>query len=261
MNELVSQTTLTMKIWIAIASAMLTFNLHAQLTGDKIKTSEGEVTIQPILHGTLGLEWNGLIIYFDPYGGPEVFADFPKADLILITDIHGDHHNPTTLDAMDTDDVQFVVPQAVLEKMENEYRTKVLANGESWEWQNIEIKALPMYNLPEEEDSRHPKGRGNGYILTIGDTQIYISGDTEDIDEMRALEKIDVAFVCMNLPYTMSVDQAADAILDFKPSIVYPFHFRGKDGLADVDRFKQLVNSSNADIDVRLREWYLSQEE
>lgn len=100
------------------------------------------------------------------------------------------------------------------------------------------------------------KGRGNGYLLTIGDKRIYISGDTADTPEMRNLEDIDVAFVCMNLPYTMDIESAASAVLDFKPRIVYPFHFRGSGGLSDVEAFKKLVNEKNQEIEVRLREWY-----
>ena len=112
-----------------------------------------------------------------------------------------------------------------------------------------------MYNLPETEDSRHPKSRGNGYVLNLGGKRLYISGDTEDIPEMRTLQDIDIAFVCMNLPYTMTVEQAASAVLEFKPNIVYPFHYRGKGGLADVEKFQQLV-SEDQEIEVRLRDWY-----
>ena len=113
-----------------------------------------------------------------------------------------------------------------------------------------------MYNLPEAADSRHTKGRGNGYILTMGGKKIYLSGDTEDIPEMRALKDIDVAFVCMNLPFTMDINQAASAVLEFKPKIVYPYHYRGQGGLADVEGFKKLVNAGNPKIEVRLRSWY-----
>jgi L-ascorbate metabolism protein UlaG (beta-lactamase superfamily) len=121
---------------------------------------------------------------------------------------------------------------------------------------NIRVEAIPMYNLPESPDNRHTKGRGNGYVLTIGGKRIYISGDTEAIPEMRTLKNIDVAFVCMNLPYTMDVDQAADGVLDFVPKVVYPYHYRGKGGLSDIDKFKALVNKKNTNIDVRLRNWY-----
>ena len=243
-------------ILLALALLLVT-DLSAQsLKGDIIPTSDGNLTIQPILHGTLGLEWQGKIIYIDPYGGAEAFAGLPDPDMIIITDIHGDHHNPKTLEVLQTEGVKFVVPQAVADQMEVAYDLQVMGNGDSWSWQGITIEALPMYNLPEDETSRHTKGRGNGYLLTFGGKRIYISGDTEDIPEMRALENIDVAFVCMNLPYTMSIDQAADAVLEFQPAVVYPFHYRGTEGLADVDQFKAMVIGKNDRIDVRLRSWY-----
>lgn len=113
-----------------------------------------------------------------------------------------------------------------------------------------------MYNLPVTADSRHPQGRGNGYVLSFGNKNIYLSGDTSGIPEMRTLKNIDVAFVCMNLPYTMDVDEAAEAVLDFKPKVVYPYHYRGQNGLSDVTRFKQLVNGKDKKIEVRLRDWY-----
>jgi L-ascorbate metabolism protein UlaG (beta-lactamase superfamily) len=113
-----------------------------------------------------------------------------------------------------------------------------------------------MYNLPETEDSRHPKGRGNGYVINLGGKSVYFSGDTEDIPEMRSLKNIDIAFVCMNLPFTMDVEQAAHAVLAFKPKIVYPYHYRGQNGLSDVEIFKKAVNAGNNKIDVRLRNWY-----
>ena len=113
-----------------------------------------------------------------------------------------------------------------------------------------------MYNLPEDSESRHTKGRGNGYVLNMGGKNVYFSGDTEDIPEMRALKNIDVAFVCMNLPYTMDIDQASSAVLDFKPKIMYPYHYRGQGGLADVDAFQKKVTDANDKIDVRLRNWY-----
>jgi len=244
---------LTIFIAIFVVSAV-----HSQpLKGDRINTQAGDLTIHPIIHGTFALEWNGIIIYNDPYGGAEKFEEIPDADLILITDIHGDHLDLKTLDALNTTKAIFIVPQAVADKMPESYKDQLilLVNGEESEVKDIKIEAVPMYNLPEEEDSRHTKGRGNGYILTIGGKRIYISGDTEDIPEMRMLKDIDVAFVCMNLPYTMDVEQAASAVLEFKPKVVYPFHYRGKDGLADVDLFKSLV-SKDPSIEVCLRDWY-----
>nr|WKN39809.1 MBL fold metallo-hydrolase [Tunicatimonas sp. TK19036] len=228
-------------------------------SSDQLETSEGMVSIQPVLHGTVAFTWNDQTIYVDPYGGAEAFAGIDAPDLILITDIHGDHMDVKTLEAIETTDVPMVVPQAVADQLPESFQEQlvIIGNGESTEQLGVSIEALPMYNLPENDpDSRHTKGRGNGYLLTFGDKTVYLSGDTEDIEEMRALEDIDVAFVCMNLPYTMSVDQAASAVLEFEPVMVYPYHYRGTDGLSDVEKFKELVNAENEDIEVRLRAWY-----
>ncbi|MEQ9438787.1 MAG: MBL fold metallo-hydrolase [Cyclobacteriaceae bacterium] len=227
-------------------------------SSDQLETSEGPVTIQPILHGTVAFTWNEQTIYVDPYGGAEAFAGVDTPDLILITDIHGDHMNPETLEAIETSNVMMVVPQAVADELPEAFQEQlvIIGNGETTDQLGISIEATPMYNLPETADSRHVKGRGNGYLLSFGDKTVYISGDTHDTEEMRALENIDVAFVCMNPPYTMSVEQAADAVLEFQPKVIYPFHYRSPDGLNDVEKFKELVNSKNKNIEVRLRAWY-----
>ncbi|SMG10073.1 L-ascorbate metabolism protein UlaG, beta-lactamase superfamily [Marivirga sericea] len=244
-----------MKKILVFIFALFSSSAFAQ---DIIKTKSAEIKIHPILHGTLAIEYNDITIYVDPYGGAEGFKGLNDADLILITDIHGDHLNTETLKALNTTNSHFIVPEAVAKQMEgiNNDEIEVLDNDKSTSLNGIDIKAIPMYNLPVDAETRHPKGRGNGYLLSIADKTIYISGDTEDIPEMRALKNIDVAFVCMNLPYTMSVDKAADAVLDFKPAIIYPFHFRGQGGLADVEKFKSLVNDKNDNIEVRLRNWY-----
>jgi L-ascorbate metabolism protein UlaG (beta-lactamase superfamily) len=159
---------------------------------------------------------------------------------------------------LDLTNAIIVAPKAVAEKLpaESGKSIQIMNNGQTESISGISISAIPMYNLPETADSRHPKGRGNGYILDLGGKKVYLSGDTEDIPEMRALKGIDVAFVCMNLPYTMDVDQASDAVSEFKPAIVYPYHFRGGDGLADVEKFKSIVNSNAPQVEVRLRNWY-----
>lgn len=227
---------------------------------DVIETTQGSISIQPIIHGTVVVEWRDITIYIDPYGGEERFEGLNKPDIVLITDIHGDHLNEKTLNGLDLTGAQLFVPKAVKDKLSPSIQTKasVIGNGEDINYLNINIAAVPMYNLPNDETARHPKGRGNGYILTIGEERIYFSGDTEDIPEMRELKDIDVAFVCMNLPYTMDINQAASAVLDFKPTVVYPYHYRGSGGLSDVDAFKKLVVSGNKDIEVRLKNWYLT---
>ncbi|MBL7473406.1 MBL fold metallo-hydrolase [Robertkochia sediminum] len=226
-------------------------DLHAQDTINKVQ-------IDPVLHGSLVLQFNGKTIYLDPYGGAELYQNFPKPDMVLITDIHGDHLHQETLDGIATEQGLLIAPQAVYDKLEgNQFREiMIMNNGEDTVIDDIGIEAIPMYNLPETEDSRHPKGRGNGYILTLGDQRIYISGDTEDTPEMRALRNIDIAFVCMNMPYTMTVEQAADAVNEFKPAVVYPYHYRGRPDMSDTEKFKSLVEANNEVTEVRLRNWY-----
>ena len=222
---------------------------------DHEKVAGGELTIQPVMHATFVLRYNYKTIYVDPTGGVKAFQGIAAPDLILITDIHGDHFAPGTLDSVNSAHAVLVVPQAVADKLPSttdRQKLVVLKNGEQTTQAGISIAAIPMYNLPDTANAFHTKGRGNGYVLTIGGKKIYISGDTEDIPEMRALKNIDIAFVCMNLPYTMDVDQAAQGVLAFRPKVIYPYHYRGQ----DVDRFKTLVNAGSKDIDVRLRNWY-----
>lgn len=249
-----------MKKFIAILPLILSFVLllAQRPKPDVIETSKGSLTIQPVLHATLALTWNGITIYVDPYGGVKAFEGLATPSLILITDIHGDHMNVETLNAIETARAIIIAPQAVREQLPENLanQTIPLANGSTIQQFGITITAIPMYNLPETEDSRHPRGRGNGYVLGIGGKQVYISGDTQDITEMRAQKDIDIAFVCMNQPFTMTVEQAASAVLEFKPKIVFPFHYRGQGGFSDVEKFKKLVKEGNTAVDVRLRNWY-----
>lgn len=225
---------------------------------DTLATDYGKLIIRPLMHATLVLEWDGKTIYVDPTGDSNLFKGINPPDIILITDIHGDHTNLNTLKQLDTKNTRFVVPPAVADiiKKDFEKQLSIISNGGMVVIDDIFINAIPMYNLPESADSKHPRGRGNGYFLNIDGKGIYISGDTEDIKEMRELRGIDVAFVCMNLPYTMNIYQAADAVLDFKPKIVYPYHYRGRPDMSDVNKFKKLVNAKNKKIEVRLRNWY-----
>jgi len=217
------------------------------------------VVIHPVFHGSIVLETPGHVIYVDPYNGAQGFAKYPAPDLVLITDIHPDHLDTNTLAGLDLKKAKFIVPQAVMDQLPERYReqAQVIGNGMHTDLPGLGIDAVPMYNLPGPHEQFHVKGRGNGYVLTAGGERIYISGDTEDIPEMRALKDIDIAFVCMNQPFTMTVDQAADAVLAFKPKVVYPYHYRDQGGaLSDVARFKQLVNAKDAHITVRQEDWY-----
>ncbi|CAM4252487.1 MBL fold metallo-hydrolase [Gillisia limnaea] len=217
-----------------------------------------EISIDPIMHGTAIINWGEMVIYLDPTGGAEAFEGKPEPDFVLITDIHGDHMDAKTLTAMELGDTKILAPQAVKDQLPKELGEKisVINNDETQNFMEFSITAIPMYNLPEAADAFHPKGRGNGYILEKDGKRFYISGDTEDIPEMRNLKNIDMALVAMNLPYTMTVDQAAEAVLAFQPKQVYPFHYRGGDGLSDVEKFKKTVNQKNSKIEVVLLDWY-----
>lgn len=225
----------------------------AETNTDQIRTLKGDLIVHILNHATFALEWNEQMIYVDPVGPAERFARLNKPDLVLITDIHGDHLSVDTLRGVVTDKTRFVVPPAVADQLAEPLRKRsaIMTNGQTETVLGIKIEAVPMYNTTPDRLRYHPKGRGNGYVLTLGETRIYISGDTEDIPEMRSLKDIDIAFVCMNLPYTMTVEQAASAVREFKPKIVYPYHCRG----SDLEKFKSLVGN-DLGIEVRLRDWY-----
>jgi L-ascorbate metabolism protein UlaG (beta-lactamase superfamily) len=243
-----------MKACILNFLIFISLGLFAQSTESIIKTKKGPLLITPLKHATFTMAWNNMTIYVDPTGGAEAFENSKRPDIILITDIHGDHFDLKTLDAVVTKSTMLIVPQAVANLLPNTLtaKLKVLNNDESTKTGSLAIKAIPMYNLPEEANSMHVKGRGNGYLMKFANKKIYISGDTEDVKEMRNLHDVDAAFLCMNLPYTMNITQAVSATLDFKPKIVYPYHYRGKDGFSDVGKFKELINQSNPKIEVRL---------
>jgi L-ascorbate metabolism protein UlaG (beta-lactamase superfamily) len=216
---------------------------------DRISTPAGAVEITPIEHASFTLGAGNKLIYIDP-SPAQLFQNKSKADLILITDIHGDHMDPAAVKELSRPDTEVIAPAAVAKTI---HSAKVIKNGEKTTWGNWRIEAVPMYNLkrgPAPGQLYHTKGRGNGYVLSYGGTRFYISGDTEDTPEMRSLKNIDVAFICMNLPYTMTPAEAAAAVKAFHPKIVYPYHYRGQ----DPEKFVELLKGTG--IEVRLREWY-----
>lgn len=245
------------KLTLLFAFAVLSSaSLFAQLSNspDMFETDKGELTIYPINHGAVAFTFDGKTIFVDPYGGAEKFSRFDAPDLILITDIHGDHLNTNTLDGLDTKNTTFVVPQAVADRMDESYKDQlvILANEETKTVLGMDVTGVAMYNLPDDESSRHSKGRGNGYVIDFGGKHVYLSGDTEDVPEMRSLENIDIAFVCMNLPYTMDIYQAASAVIEFEPIVMYPYHHRGQ----DIEKFKTLIEIAQIDTEIRLKDWY-----
>ncbi|HUF62841.1 MAG TPA: MBL fold metallo-hydrolase, partial [Verrucomicrobiales bacterium] len=205
-----------------------------------------------VQHASFVLRWRDLILYNDPVGGAAPYAGLPPAGLILVGHQHGDHFNTATLDAVRAADAALVVPPDVFDRLTAAQRETaiVLANGEETEILGLHIAAVPAYN------DRHPQGRDNGYVLTIANRRIYISGDTGPTPEMLALQEIDLAFLCMNVPFTMTVDQAAEALLAFRPRLVYPYHYRNQDGgFANLGRLRSLLGEGSG-VQVKEGDWY-----
>lgn len=212
-------------------------------------TGIGAVRITPIYHATAMIQMGRDIIYIDP-AKPAKIDGLSPADLILITDIHGDHMDAADVTQLSKSGTTVIAPAAVQKTIT---QARVLANGESTRWHDFKITAVPMYNINHNQPSGQPyhdKGRGNGYVLNYGGKNFYFAGDTEGTPEMRALKNIDVAFIPMNLPYTMTPTEAADAVKAFHPKVAIPYHYKGQ----DIAQFKAALEGSG--IEVRLLDWY-----
>lgn len=222
------------------------------------QSEQGEIEIMPISHASMRLIFNEQRIYVDPVGESTDYAKMKSADLILLTHDHPDHFNLEILQQISSDSTTIIAPENVANLMPEKLRekTKILENNDFLKFEGISIHAVPMYNLREEAQKFHPKGDGNAYILDNSQKRIYIAGDTGPIPELRNLKNIDIAFIPMNLPYTMSVADAADAVLDFKPKKVYPYHYRGKNGFSDIAQFKNIINTNDPEIQVVQLDWY-----
>jgi L-ascorbate metabolism protein UlaG (beta-lactamase superfamily) len=231
------------------ASLAMSVFVHAAGAPQTFQTSAGAVRITPLYHASTMIEAGGKIIYIDP-ANPAKFDGLPKADLILVTHIHSDHMDPASISQISKTGTDIIAPRAVLATVKT---AKPISNGETKTWQSWTIEAVPAYNLkrgPAPGKLFHEKGIGNGYVLTYGGVRFYFSGDTEGIPEMRALKNIDVAFVCMNLPYTMPPEEAADAVKAFHPKIVIPYHYQG----SELAVFQKRLEGTG--IEVRLLNWY-----
>lgn len=227
---------------------------EGEMEGDSYDTDNGKIVVHPVAHASMVLAVPGTVIYVDPVGGAAAYEGLPEPDLILITHEHGDHYDAETLAAIGGDDARLITNPAVFEMLPEELKARAgaIGNGESTSAGDIKIDAIPAYNTTEERKQYHPQGRDNGYVLSIDGKTVYIAGDTEDIPEMRALTGIDIAFLPMNLPYTMDVAQAASAVGAFAPAIVYPYHYRG----SDIDEFERLVEEEDAGSEVVRGDWY-----
>jgi L-ascorbate metabolism protein UlaG (beta-lactamase superfamily) len=215
---------------------------------DTFQTSEGELKITFLGHGSLYFEFGGKVIQVDPYGNVADYSQLPKADIVLLTHEHHDHLDPAALKKIRTQKTKIVMTASCVQEIKDGI---VMKNGDERTVDGLHIRAVPAYNVMHKRDNGqpyHPRGTGNGYVLTFGDMRIYVAGDTENIPEMKAIGDIDVAFLPMNLPYTMTPEMVADAARTLRSGILYPYHY----GQTDTSRLEQLLEGE--EIEVRIRE-------
>jgi L-ascorbate metabolism protein UlaG (beta-lactamase superfamily) len=241
-----------MKLLLLLSLACAIFPLSAManqaLQKDTFKTSGGDLEIYFIGHGSLMFTFGGKTIHVDPTG---MFGDYdhlPKADLVLITHEHFDHFDPKTLAKITTEKTPIIATATVSKQLPG---CTVMKNGDTIKLEGLTVEAVPAYNMVHMRSPGnpfHPKGVGNGYIITFGDKRVYVAGDTENTPEMKALKNIDIAFLPMNLPYTMTPEMVADAAKAFMPKILYPYHF------GDTDTSKLVDLLKGVPIEVRIRD-------
>ena len=233
-------------ILFALTANSQTINTVKSFEKDTFKTSKGPLVITFIGHGTLMIESAKKVIHVDPVSQSADYSSLPKGDLILITHEHGDHLDKKALALITRPQTNTIVSKSCIGKIDHAI---VLNNGESHSFEDFTIKAVPAYNIVNQRDGNpyHPKGNGNGYVISYGGKKIYIAGDTENIPEMADLKNIDVAFLPMNLPYTMTPQMTADAAKSFMPVILYPYHFGDTHPRLLVDLLK------DTPIEVRIR--------
>lgn len=240
----------------AAAAGVTALPFIARAAGDVFSASGGDIIVHPVAHASFAMETPAGVIYSDPVGEAAQYADLPAPDLILITHEHGDHFNAETLTALTGEDTRLITNPAVRGMLPEalKSRASAIVNGEETEFNGLSIRAIPAYNTTKERLKFHPEGRDNGYVLGFDGLTVYISGDTEDIPEMRALEGVDLAFLCMNLPFTMDAKAAASAVAEFRPTYVYPYHYRGREGgTQDPAEFARMVGDA---AEVKMGNWY-----
>jgi L-ascorbate metabolism protein UlaG (beta-lactamase superfamily) len=235
---------------IPVFVGLMAFDAAAQgnFQTDILKTSQGDLEITFIGHGSLMFTFNGKVIHVDPFSKLAEYPKLPKADMLLITHEHRDHLDLKAMEAVRTDKTVLVLTKTCAAKLKGGI---IMENGGTETVGGLKIEAVPAYNLVHMRSEGipfHPKGIGNGYVITFGDKRVYVAGDTENIPEMKKLERIDCAFLPMNLPYTMNPEMVADAAKAFKPKILYPYHY----GDTDTSNLEQLMKNIQ-DVEIRIR--------
>ncbi len=247
-----------MKSYIKLLALLIIISLShftfAQKTieTDTYSTENGDLKIHFVGHGSLYFEFNGLVIHADPSTREADYTKLPKADIVLVTHHHGDHFDQKAISSIQKENTTTILNGKSAENAPDMKGKTVLKNGETKEVNGITIEAVPAYNLVHmrsENNPYHPKGEGNGYVVTFGGKRVFIAGDTENTPEMKALQNIDIAFLPMNLPYTMTPEMVADAAKGFQPKILYPYHYGSTDPQLVVDLLKD-----EKDIQVIIRD-------
>jgi L-ascorbate metabolism protein UlaG (beta-lactamase superfamily) len=221
------------------------------IESDIIKTSKGDLEMFFVNHGTLMFKFNDLVIHVDPVGRGTDYTKMPKADIILVTHQHGDHLDKNAINLLSTSDTKLILTQTCHDEIN---MGEVMRNGDVKTVDGIKIEAVPAYNVIHKRDNGepfHPKGIGNGYVINFGDKRVYVAGDTENFPEMKDLKDIDVAFLPMNLPYTMTPEMVVKAVNMFHPKIMYPYHY----GQTDLQKLEELLANQNQ-TELRLRNFY-----
>jgi L-ascorbate metabolism protein UlaG (beta-lactamase superfamily) len=239
---------MTRIVCVLLAVLALPAMAAESLEKDVIKTSASDLEITFIGHGSLMFAFDGKTIHVDPFGRVADYLKLPGADIIIATHSHLDHFDPAAVKKIFTKETILVYTEECAEKFDGGI---VMKNGDTRTVEGIKIEAVAAYNIVHKRDNGlvfHPKGVGNGYVLTFGETRIYIAGDTENTPEMKALKDIDYAFLPMNLPYTMTPEMVADAAKAFKPKVLYPYHY----GETDTEKLLELLEGDE-EIEVRIR--------
>ncbi len=240
------------RIYPFLALLICSFTLHGQFESDVINTSKGDLEMFFIGHGTLMFEFDGKVIHIDPIMQWADYSSLPKADLILVTHQHGDHLDLSAINQLLKENTSVVMTPVCLEQLED-FDAIVMKNGDRETIGEIEIRAIPAYNIAHVRSNGkpyHPKGEGNGYILSFGSTNVLIGGDSENIPEYQNMDlPIEVAFLPMNLPFTMTPEMVADAALSLQPRVLYPYHY----GQTDPNELVELLKNKG-EIEVRIRD-------
>jgi L-ascorbate metabolism protein UlaG (beta-lactamase superfamily) len=211
-------------LFIALVSVRLTPG-EKTFESEVIETNAGPLKITFIGHATLMFTFNKMTIHVDPFSRMADYTKLPKADLVLITHHHGDHLDPAAVEKIKTGKTKIILTKKCGETVTGGI---IMANGDIKTVNGLKIEAVAAYNLVHKRgsgDPFHPKGEGNGYVITFGDKRVYVAGDTENTPEMKNLKNIEAAFLPMNLPYTMTPEMVVDAVKAFKPKILFPYHF------------------------------------